>query len=49
LLCAGGPVSPQASLTLLFRCRLVHNNIGEAGTAALSEALKINATLKSLS
>ncbi len=48
LLCAGGPVSPRASLTLLSRCSLEGNYIGEEGAAALSEALKINATLTSL-
>jgi len=30
------------------RCSLIGNRIGEAGAAALSEALKINATLTSL-
>jgi hypothetical protein len=47
LLCAGGPVSPRAFLTLLFRCSL-SETICDAGYAALSEALKINATLTSL-
>jgi hypothetical protein len=48
LLCAGGPVSLRASLTLLSSS-LRHNRIGDAGAAALSEALKSNATLKKLS
>ena len=48
LLLAGGPVSPDASLTLLSRCSLEYNEIGEAGAEALSEALKSNATLTSL-
>jgi hypothetical protein len=30
------------------RCSLSNNQIGEAGAAALSETLKINATLTSL-
>jgi hypothetical protein len=38
----------RASLTLLSRCSLHFNQIGEAGAAALSEAVKINATLTSL-
>jgi hypothetical protein len=48
LLCAGGPVSPDASLTLLSRCSLGSNQIGDKGGAALAEALKSNQTLTSL-
>ncbi len=48
LLCAGGPVTPPASLTLLISFRLMSNQISDAGAAALSEALKSNATLTSL-
>ncbi len=48
LLCAGGPVSPRASLTLLSLLSLGGNKIGDEGAAALSEALRINATLTSL-
>jgi hypothetical protein len=40
--CVGGPADPSP------RCRLRQNRIGDAGAAALSEALKINATLTSL-
>ncbi len=45
MISAGGPVSPRVFLTLFFRCSLSDNEIGDAGAAALSEALKINATL----
>jgi hypothetical protein len=48
LLCAGGPVSPRASLTLSPRNSLSGNQIGDAGAAALSEALKSDATLTTL-
>jgi hypothetical protein len=39
---------PRASLTLFSCCSLRENSIGDAGVAALSEALKSNATLTSL-
>jgi hypothetical protein len=39
---------PDPPLFAAVRCRLGDNRIGEAGAAALSEALKINATLTSL-
>jgi hypothetical protein len=39
---------PRASLTLFPRCSLNSNEIRDAGAAALSESLKINATLTSL-
>jgi hypothetical protein len=38
----------DASLTFLSRCSLQYNKIGEAGGAALAEALKSNQTLTSL-
>jgi hypothetical protein len=47
-LCAGGPVTPPASLTLLISFSLRNTRIGDAGAAALSEALKSNAALTSL-
>jgi hypothetical protein len=50
LLCASGPVLPRAILTLLFSSSrsLYGDQIGDAGAAALSEALKRNATLTEL-